>query len=790
MLRLRWAAIQQLLTPRRVPLQIVTAVTGESVAVTTSVFNGQLQVLVNGAQVAYSYGGIGSTFVPASDVRTISVEGFDGNDVIDLSAVTYQTFPALENVGINEGSGNDTIYGTNWTSPFAFGDINLDGSTDAGDISAMQALFTNPTRYQTAHNLSNADFLYIADINRDGTVNAADLQALLILLKPGGVPKYDEQISVGTGHDTVYISGGNNDLVTAESNNASNTTTVAVQGSTQNDAYKYSYVGNKTVVLTRTGPSFAGQDNQQQNVYLKGIGNVLVDGSSGSNTLTLDSSLSGWTIAGPQFSVSSFPTVTVQNIQGVTIQSTGAIIVDAIAPGTGGSVTIPITNGPELTGTLPATINLSNATQVTVNGSKIGGDEVDIAGSTITVNGGSLISLPTAKTLTYSSGGGNDTIRVPSWSGIGRISIHGSSNTTVDLSGNTNLQNEIDWSATATGISNVASLNLSNADLSTLPTFSSNIISSLTTLDLRYDNFNLGTSSSLSGVTPLTKLSQLYLYGNPSTVSGAAAPSNLQALQGMLLRVDLEPDNLAAAENIFNSDGSLKTQDQVLGAIAKTLHYLPLEIFDYVYNNYSFQAYSGAMKGILGVVATHAGNDFELSQLLEGLLKQCGVNAELYTSTVNPSTGVGGILLTPQQAAQWLGVTLGPSGTDTSSVLAALNALNGETVSTIVNGEYTNTVNWHPFYDPVSKDLTAVAVTHTWVQVTIGNQTLVLDPSFKFKSYSSAATQFLTDYNSAEHTNFSSIGELVAETYLPYNTSSPLIPNNPDASVFLDPENP
>ena len=69
---------------------------------------------------------------------------------------------------------------------FVRGDLNLDGQLSNLDIPAMLGTLVDVDGYQSAHNLSPADFVAVTDVNGDGQVTNADLQALLSLLTGGG----------------------------------------------------------------------------------------------------------------------------------------------------------------------------------------------------------------------------------------------------------------------------------------------------------------------------------------------------------------------------------------------------------------------------------------------------------------------------------------------------------------------------------------------------------------------------------------------------------------------------
>ncbi len=84
-------------------------------------------------------------------------------------------------------------------SPAQLGDLNLDASVDAKDISTMLAVLTNRPLFEQNNLITDAQLLSIGDLNGDGAVNNADLQKLLDVLKSGGgsiaaVPEPSTQI--------------------------------------------------------------------------------------------------------------------------------------------------------------------------------------------------------------------------------------------------------------------------------------------------------------------------------------------------------------------------------------------------------------------------------------------------------------------------------------------------------------------------------------------------------------------------------------------------------------------
>ena len=138
----------------------------------------------------------------------------------------------------------------------------------------------------------------------------------------------------------------------------------------------------------------------------------------------------------------------------------------------------------------------------------------------------------------------------------------------------------------------------------------------LTSLDLRYNELNLATPTTLSLSVRSVLLRSFICMATLPPILRQSGQLKLGRISWHALKSGLAaPVGLVQAESITN----LAKAEQ---AIDQSLDYLPLEIYDYVHNDYQFQLYDGVMKGTLGVIETHAGNDVELAQLLKGLLDQ------------------------------------------------------------------------------------------------------------------------------------------------------------------------
>lgn len=143
----------------------------------------------------------------------------------------------------------------------------------------------------------------------------------------------------------------------------------------------------------------------------------------------------------------------------------------------------------------------------------------------------------------------------------------------------------------------------------------------------------------------------------------------------------------------------------------------PLEIYQYIRNNYSPEFYYGSRKGSVGAFAEKAGNDYDLSSLLIAVLRDRGI----------PSRYVKGeIEITADQAKKWTAVA------DINVALRIISSL-GIPATGLINRD---------------GEITAVRMEHVWTEAYVpytdyrgaGNNSgksmwIPLDPSFKEMRY-------------------------------------------------------
>jgi hypothetical protein len=317
-------------------------------------------------------------------------------------------------------------------------------------------------------------------------------------------------------------------------------------------------------------------------------------------------------------------------------------------------------------------------------------DTVDVNSGGVQINGSGRTVFRNAETIAIATDVGDDRIR---YEGI----PSGTTAVTIDAGGG---EDYLDVSgfvggtvAIPSSVTGVESLDLSHDGLTSLASTYFNFItdkSTVTTLDLRYNAIDLSVGTALSSVaTNLASLQSLLLYGNTNFDVNPV----LSALAGKWLRVDLAPVDLAKAE-------ASTTQTAALAALAKSLHYLPLEIYEYVLNNYRYEPYAGRMKDPLTVIQTHAGNDWDLSNLLIQLFTSAGISPGQLRFARNKGDDYSAYL-SPEDARDWLGTSENASTWNQDAILPIIDA-----------------ANYHYTYSAVSFE--------TWFNVPTGSSGVIL----------------------------------------------------------------
>jgi hypothetical protein len=99
-------------------------------------------------------------------------------------------------------------------------------------------------------------------------------------------------------------------------------------------------------------------------------------------------------------------------------------------------------------------------------------------------------------------------------------------------------------------------------------------------LDLRYNEI-----TDLAALAPAAGIESLLVYGNPIV--------DFSAMRGKLVDLDVRPGDPEKAETI--------------GQLAAALGYSPVRMYEYVYNNFEYEAYAGLLKGTQATLETRAG---------------------------------------------------------------------------------------------------------------------------------------------------------------------------------------
>ena len=133
--------------------------------------------------------------------------------------------------------------------------------------------------------------------------------------------------------------------------------------------------------------------------------------------------------------------------------------------------------------------------------------------------------------------------------------------------------------------------------------------------------------------------------------------------------------------------------------LAEALENDPLRIYQYVRNHFEYVPYFGFLKGPYLTLHERSGNDFDQSALLIELLRAANISARFQFGTVTVSSVVD-----VQAVANWL-------GTDADLELIAQTFAQGGV--------------------PVALTDSSVSFNHVWVEATINQQAVLLDPAFK-----------------------------------------------------------
>jgi len=235
-----------------------------------------------------------------------------------------------------------------------------------------------------------------------------------------------------------------------------------------------------------------------------------------------------------------------------------------------------------------------------------------------------------------------------------------------------------------TGLEHLETLTLVRAGLTDADTATLAAIAPLRTLDISYNEI-----SDIGPLAALPWLETLRFYGN--------AVTDISAFAGRPVVLDFPPEGLDDADTVAD--------------LAAALHYMPLGIYEYVLNTYDYTPYYGLMKGTDGVLATQAGNDWELAHLLAELFGEAGIATRYVSGTVRADV---------EDVKNWLGVT---EASAASRILRAAEEFGSSS--------------------------SAYLFRHTWLEARLtvpgGQQEWVgFDPSWKLRDYQAGVPDIVT----------------------------------------------
>ncbi len=152
--------------------------------------------------------------------------------------------------------------------------------------------------------------------------------------------------------------------------------------------------------------------------------------------------------------------------------------------------------------------------------------------------------------------------------------------------------------------------------------------------------------------------------------------------------------------------GSSNPRPPEIVELARALKHNPDLIYEYVRNTIKTHFSYGLQKGAVGAIVDHSGTPFDQAHLLVELLRQSG-----YTASYKAGT----ITLTGSQFYDWTGLT------DAKAICQFLSSAG-------IPASFSGSSDPGCFYAGTA---TSVTLEHVWVEVAIGGQNYVLDPSYK-----------------------------------------------------------
>ena len=193
--------------------------------------------------------------------------------------------------------------------------------------------------------------------------------------------------------------------------------------------------------------------------------------------------------------------------------------------------------------------------------------------------------------------------------------------------------------------------------------------------DLSKDINNLRKGSSSEFESKLEALKNLTINEEVFTPIGDTLPydSNIAGVSAFQLGDTVINDKYISDNSIPENADKVQSLETVLNDELKTMVATmasPIEIYEFVRNNFDYEPYYGSRKGAVGTYEQNGGNDTDLSSLLIGLFREKGIPARYASSTV---------LLTSEAA-------MSLTGASTPSAAAQVLANGGIPTSTVLEG--------------------------------------------------------------------------------------------------------
>ncbi|MEM7343636.1 MAG: RHS repeat-associated core domain-containing protein, partial [Chloroflexota bacterium] len=242
----------------------------------------------------------------------------------------------------------------------------------------------------------------------------------------------------------------------------------------------------------------------------------------------------------------------------------------------------------------------------------------------------------------------------------------------------------------------------------------------------------LGTAAIL-GIQPEPTLADgpelLDIPGRKMAIAPQVSPSEARAiLLNNEASLTTANDNLSSASLEIAALLSSETEaSPEIKALARALQHDPMQIYDYVRNNFEYIPNFGSANGATATLQAHKGNDWDQTSLFIALMRESGFTANYV---------VGDVVYSTDRLANWLGV----NSSETGNVIAS----GGIPIAGVVGG---------------------FQIQRVWAEAVIDGQTYTFDPAMKeHRLFNKIDLNTAASYNQATFMANAQVGATVTST--------------------------